>query len=309
MDLRAGPPARAATRRALPGPAPGARLPSDGGRPPAGRYPGPERLAGGGLRSRLPDARRARRPPQRARGHRVARLDLRPPAPDRPGDRWPRYAAAGARPARPRHRAAAPAPVAARPRRRRRRAHRGSPRRPRPRRGGPAARRTAPLQPARTVHGDVHQRQHRPAQGHRLLAVQHREQALRARGGPAAGGRGREAALLLAAVPHLRPLSRASGHALLGRHLRLRGQPVRRDPLEPVAARAPHRADQRPPALATDPRPRLRRRGRGRRRRRRAAGDHRRPAAAGVCPQQATSKRRPSASSRPAASNCAAASA
>ncbi len=120
------------------------------------------------------------------------------------------------------------------------------------RRGAP--RPPAPLPARRGRHRHVHVGLDRPAQGRVVLDLQPRQQALRPRGGPAHGRAGRGLPELPAALPHVRALPRAAGLDLLARHLRLRREPLGRDP---VRAPAPGPSDglhQRPGALGPAPR-------------------------------------------------------
>ncbi len=159
----------------------------------------------------------------------------------------------------------------------------------------------------RAGHRHVHVRQHRPAEGRRAHRPRARHEALRARGGAARRRRRRDAAVLPAALPHVRPLLRDARDALLGRHVRVRRQPVVRD-----ARRCAARACGRPASSAS--------RGAGRScasaASRAATPARPRPCArswatacAGGSPPRATSTRRCSASSSATASSCAAASA
>ena len=188
-----------------------------------------------------------------------------------------------------------------------------------PRRGSPSSRRQlAPAQVERTLaahagprprpagHRDVHVGQHRAAEGRRAHRPRHRHQALRARRGAARGGQRRDAAVLPAALPHVRPVPRDARDALLGRHLRVRGQPVVRDARARAAAGASDRPDRHPAPLGAAARA-LPRGQRGRRGRRCAPWSA--TACAGGCRRPAISTPRCSASSSATASSCAAASA
>ncbi len=200
-------------------------------------------------RPRLPPARHPRDAPVPPDGSRRAGLDPGP-AGHRHGRRRQRRAV-GSRPPRRRGRRAATAPAAPG----RGPAGRGFDaagrdlRRPLGRRRGRRAGDAPPPRTGRRRHGHVHLRQHRHPEGRRLLARQPGQQALRARGRPAAGRPGRGSALLPAALPHLRPLPGAARHDVLGRRVRLRREPVARDAAAPAAAGPPHRPDRRPPAL------------------------------------------------------------
>ncbi len=166
--------------------------------------------------------------------------------------------------------------------------------------GGPAPRRPPPPRPPRPGDGDVHLRQHRDAEGRLLHAVQPDHQALRPGRGAARGGRRRGPALLPAALPHLRALPRDDGHALLGRHLRLRRKPVARvapgrpagDAARPASSASPTAGSRS--ASGPWPRwPRATRRPRGRR----PSGRSWATACAGASRRPGVSSRRRSASS------------
>ena len=173
--------------------------------------------------------------------------------------------------------------------------------------GGARARRARAARARRAGHRHVHLRQHRPAEGRRAHCPRARHQALRPRGGAARRRRRRDAAVLPAALPHVRPLPRDARDVVLGRHVRVRRQPVVRD-----ARRCAARACGRPASSAS--------RGAGRSC---ASAASRAPtparprpcarswatACAGGSPPRATSTRRCSASSSATASSCAAASA
>ena len=118
--------------------------------------------------------------------------------------------------------------------------------------------------PRRARDRHVHLRQHRPSEGRRAHRPRARHEALRARGGAAGGGRGRGAAVLPAALPHVRPLPRDDGDAVLGRDVRLRRQPVLRHAGAGPALGAAHRPRRHPAPLGAAARA-VPRAGRGRR--------------------------------------------
>ena len=173
---------------------------------------------------------------------------------------------------------------------------------PRPGPGAAGARGPPCAVPRRARDRHVHVRQHRPSEGRRAHRPRARHEALRARGGAAGGGRGRGAAVLPAALPHVRPLPRDDGDAVLGRDVRLRRQPVLRHAGTRPALGAAHRPRRHPAPLGAAARAVPGARARGTRRCARSPGT----ACAGGSPPPGTSTRRCSATSSGTGSSCAA---
>jgi hypothetical protein len=87
------------------------------------------------------------------------------------------------------------------------------------------ASRSGPVSGSTTWRRRCSPRKHRPPQGRRLLDLQPGHEALRPRCGAAHRGPRGGLPQLPPALPHVRPVSRDAGRALLGGHLRLRRQP------------------------------------------------------------------------------------
>ena len=280
----------------------GRRLPPRAAGPSAGGDPLLERARRRLRRPRLPRARHPGHAPQPRDRPRGPRLHPRPPARQRRRGGDGRAARAGrARPGG----AAAPR-LRARPRRSAARHGAGAAGRgaggPRPGPGAARARGPPAAAPRRARDRHVHVRQQRPAEGRRAHRPRARHEALRARGGAAGGGRGRGAAVLPAALPHVRPLPRDDGDAVLGRDLRLRRQPVLRHAGAGPALGAAHRASSASRAAGRSCASGASRTARGTRRCARSPGT----ACAGGSPPPGTSTRRCSATSSGTASSCAA---